>query len=199
MSSSLWPHGLQHGRPPCPSQTPGVYPNSCSLSWWYHPTSHPLSSPSPALNLSQHQGLFQWVGCLRQVAEVLELQLQHQSFQWIFRTDFLQDGLVGSPCNPRDSQESYPAPQFKSINSWVLRLLYGPTLTSYMTTGKMIALTIWTFVGKVMSLLFNMLSRFVIAFIPRSKCLLISCHTHHPQWFWSPQKETLPLFPLFDS
>ena len=70
----------------------------------------------------------------------------------------------------------------------------------YVTTGKKtIALTIWTFLSKVTSLLFNMLSRFVIAFIPRSKCLLISCHTHHPQWFWSPQKETLPLFPLFDS
>ena len=69
----------------------------------------------------------------------------------------------------------------------------------YMTTGKTIALTIWTFVCKVMSLLFNILSRFVIAFIPRSKCLLISCYTHHPQWFWNPKKENLPLFPLFDS
>ena len=55
--------------------------------------SHPLSSPSPAFNLSQHQGLFQWVSSLHQVAKVLELQLQHQSFQWIFRTDFLYDGL----------------------------------------------------------------------------------------------------------
>ena len=77
--------------------------------------SHPLSSPSPpAFNLSQHQGLFQWVGSLHQVAKVLELQLQHQSFQWIFRTDFLKDWLVGSPCSPRDSQESSPTPQFKS-------------------------------------------------------------------------------------
>ena len=59
-----------------------------------------------------------------------ELQLQHQSFQWIFRTDFLYDGLVGSPCSPRDSQESSPTPQFKSINSSALRFLYGPTLTS---------------------------------------------------------------------
>ena len=73
--------------------------------------SHSLSSPSPpALNLSQHQGLFQWVSSLRQVAKVLELQLQHQSFQWIFRTDFLQDELVGSPCCPRDSRESCPTP-----------------------------------------------------------------------------------------
>ena len=60
----------------------------------------------------------------------LKLQLQHQSFQRIFRVDFLYDGLVGSPCSPRDSQESSPAPQFKSISSSVLCLLYGPTLTS---------------------------------------------------------------------
>ena len=80
--------------------------------------SHPLSSPSPpAFNLSQHQGLFQWVSSLHQVAKVLEFQLQHQSFQWIFRTDFLQDWLVWSPCSPRDSQESSPTPQFKSIKS----------------------------------------------------------------------------------
>ena len=57
-----------------------------------------------------NQGLFQWVSSSHQVAKVLELQLQHQSFQWIFRTDFLDDGLVGSSCNPRDSQESSPTP-----------------------------------------------------------------------------------------
>ena len=87
--------------------------------------SYPLSSPSPpALNLSQHQGLFKWVSSSHQVTKVLEFQLQHQSFQWIFRTDFLQDGLVGSPCCPRDSQESSPTPQFKSISSLVLSFLY---------------------------------------------------------------------------
>ena len=93
--------------------------------------SHPLSSPSPfAFNLPQHQGLFQWVGSSHQVAKVLEFQLQHQSFQWTFRTDFLQDGLVWFPCSPRDSQESSSASQLKSINSVVLSFLYGPTLTS---------------------------------------------------------------------
>ena len=70
--------------------------------------SHPLSSPSPTFNLSQHQGLFKWVSSLHQVAKLLEFQVQHQSFQWIFRTDFLWDGLVGSPCSPQDSQESSP-------------------------------------------------------------------------------------------
>ena len=86
--------------------------------------SHLLSSPSPpASNPSQHQGLFQWVNSLHQVTKLLEFQLQHQSFQWTPRTDLLQDGLVGSPCSPRDSQESSPAPQFKSINSLALSFL----------------------------------------------------------------------------
>ena len=68
---------------------------------------YPLSSPSPpAFNLSQHEGLFQWVSSLHQIANVLKLQLQHQSFQWVFRTDFLYDWLIWSPSSPRDSQES---------------------------------------------------------------------------------------------
>ena len=92
--------------------------------------SHPLSSPSPAFNLSQHQGLFQWVSSLHQVAKVLEFQLQRHSFQWILGTDFLYDWLVGSPCSPRDSQESFPTPQFKSINSSVFSFLYSLTITS---------------------------------------------------------------------
>ena len=93
--------------------------------------SHLLSSPSPpALNLSQHQGLFQWVNSSHQVAKVLQFQLQHQSFHWIFRTDFLYDGLVGAPWSPRDSQESSPTPQFKSINSSALSFLYSATVTS---------------------------------------------------------------------
>ena len=83
--------------------------------------SHPLSSPSPpALNLSQHQGLFKWVSSSHQVSKVLEFQLLHHSFQWKFRTDCLYDGLVGFPCSPRDSQESSPTPLFKSINFSVL-------------------------------------------------------------------------------
>ena len=93
--------------------------------------SHPLSPPSPpALNLSQHQGLFQWVSSSHQVAKLLEFQLQHQSYQWTPKTYLFQDGLIGSPCSPRDSQESSPTPQFKSINSSVLSFLHSPTLTS---------------------------------------------------------------------
>ena len=84
-----------------------------------------------------------------------------------FRMDWLDP-------SPRDSQESSPTPQFKSINSSVLSFLNSPISHLYMTTGKTIALTRQTFAGKVMSLLLNMLSRLVITFLPRSKCLLIS-------------------------
>ena len=93
--------------------------------------SHPLSSPSPpAPSPSQHQGLFQWINSSHEVAKVLEFQPQHQSFQWTPRTDLLPDGLVGSPCSPRDSQESSPIPQFKRINFSLLSFLHSPTLTS---------------------------------------------------------------------
>ena len=84
VSDSVRPHGLQHARLPCPSLPPGAYSNSCPSSQWCYP----LSSP-PAVNLSQHQGLFKWVSSSHQVAKAFAFQLQHQSFQWIFRTDFL--------------------------------------------------------------------------------------------------------------
>ena len=79
MSDSLWPHGLKQTRPPCPLPPPRIYPNPCPLSWWCHqPSHHLLSLSPPAFNLSQHQGLFQWVSSLYQVAKVLEFQLQHR-------------------------------------------------------------------------------------------------------------------------
>ena len=102
--------------------------------------SHSQPSPSlPGFNLSQHQGLFQFVSSLHQVAKVLEIQVHNQSFQWW--TDFLQDWWIWSPCSPGHSQESSPTPQFKSINSWVLSFLYSPTLTSIYDYWKTIALT----------------------------------------------------------
>ena len=164
MSDSLRPRGLQHPRPPCPSPIPGVYPNSCPLSRWCHPTISSSVSPSPTLNLSQHRGLFKWVRSLHQVAKALEFQLQHQSIQRTLSTDLLYDGLVGSPCSPRDSQESSPTPQFSSKASILQCSVFFIVHLShpYMTTGKTITLTRCTFVGKVMSLLFNMLSRLVI-------------------------------------
>ena len=90
VSDSLPPHGLQHTRPPCQSPTPKVY--STHVHWISDAIqpSHPLLYLSPLdLNLSQHQGHFKWVSSLHLVAKLLEFQLQHQFFQWIFRTDFL--------------------------------------------------------------------------------------------------------------
>ena len=160
MSDSLWPHGLQHARLPCPSPSPRACSNSCPLNRCCHPTISSFVVPSsPTFNLSQHQGLFKWVSFSHQVAKVLEFQLHHQSFQWIFGTDFLWDGLVGSPCSPMDSQESSPKPQFKSISSSALSFFIVQLSYPYMTTGKTIALTRRTFAGKVMTLLFNTLSR----------------------------------------
>ena len=101
---TLRPHELQHAGPPCPSPTPGVYSNSCPSSRWCHPAISSSVVPFPALNPSQHQGLFQWVNSrwpktpsirvfynesTLEVAKVLEFQLQHQSFQWTPRTDLL--------------------------------------------------------------------------------------------------------------
>ena len=139
--------------------------------------SHPLSSPyPPTFNLSQHQCLFKWVSFSHQVAKVLEFQLQHQSFQWIFRislpgTDWLDllavQGTLKSLLQHHSSKASV-----LQCSAFLFRVQLSHP---YMTTGKTIALTTrWTFVGKVMSLLLNMLSRLVIAFLPRSKCLLIS-------------------------
>ena len=172
VSSSLWPRGLQHARPPCPSPTPGAYSNSRPSSRWCHPTISSSVIPFSFYLQTQHQGLFQWVSSSHLVVKVLEFQLQQQSSPWTPRTDLLQDRLVGSPC--RDSQGSSPAPQFKSINSLHLAFFIVQLSHPYMTTGKTIALTRLTFVGKVVSLIFNMLSRLVMAFLPRSKRLLIS-------------------------
>ena len=130
-SNSLQPHGLHNTRLPCRSLTPKAYSNPCPSSQWCHPTNWTSVTPSPpTFNLSQHQGLFKTVSSLYQVAKVLEFQLQHRSFQWIFRTNFLKDWLVWSPCSPRDSQESSPTPQFESISSLVLSFLYSPALIS---------------------------------------------------------------------
>ena len=141
--------------------------------------SYPLSSPSPAaLNLSEHQGLFQLVSSLHQVGKVLELQLQHQSLQWIYRTDFFRmDWLallaVQGTVNSLQHHSS------KASIIWCSAFFIVQLLHPYMTAGKTIALTRWTFAGKVVSLLFNMLSRLVTAFLPRSKRFLIS-------WLQSP-------------
>ena len=147
------------------------------------PSKHLIpSSPSPPdFNLSQHQDLFQWVSSSHQMAKVSELPLQYQSFQWIFSIQgwvplgltglisLLSKGLWRVFSNTRVGKH-----QFFRSSVFMVQLSHP-----YMTTGKTIALTRWIFVGKVTPLLFNMLSRFVIAFLPSSKCLLIS-------WLQSP-------------
>ena len=131
MSNSLRPHGLQHTRLPCPSPTPGVCSNSCPSSQWCHPTisssvipfsshlqSFPASGSFPMSQLFTSDG--QSIG-VSASASVLPVNIQD-------RFPFGLTGLIS--CSPRDSQESSPTPQFKSINSSALRFLYSPALTS---------------------------------------------------------------------
>ena len=165
--------------------TPGLpvpEPTQTHVHWVsdaIHP-SHPLSFPSPpAINLSQHQGLFKWVSSLHQVAKGLEFQLQHQSHQWTLRTDILwMDWLdflaVQGTLRSLLQHHSSKASILRCSAFFIIQLSHP-----YMTTGKTIALTRQTFVDKVMSLLFNMLTRLVITFLPRSKRHLIS-------WLQSP-------------
>ena len=133
-------------------------------------SSHPLSSPPPlTFDLSQHQVLFRWVSSSHQVAKILEFQLQRQSFQWTPRTDLLYwlDAVQGT-LKSLLQHHSSKASILQCSAFFIVQLSHA-----YMTTGKTIALTSWTCAGKVMSLLFNMLSKLVITFLPRSKHLLI--------------------------
>ena len=128
---SLQPHGLQHARPPCPLPTPRVYSNSCPLSQWCHPTisssvipfssclqSFPTSGNFPTGKIFTLGGQ-----SIRVSASTSVPPMNTQDWSPL-------DRLVGSPCSPRNSKESSPTPQFKSINSSVLSFLYSPTLTS---------------------------------------------------------------------
>ena len=155
--------------------------------------SHSLSSPSPpAFNPSQHRAISSSVipfsSCPQSLPESVFSNESTLHIRWPKYWSFsLSIGpskehpglisfrmeLIGSPCSPRDSQESSPTPQFKSINSSVLSFFKFLLSHPYMTTGKAVTLTRWTFVGKVMSLLYNMLSRLAITFLPRSKRLLM--------------------------
>ena len=135
-------------------------------------SNHLILCCSPfAFNLSQHQDLFQWAVSLHQVAKVLELELQF--FLCIVTVDFLQDWLVWSPYSPRDSQEFSPALQFESIGSSALNL-YGRTLTSIHDYWKNHSFDYIDLCEQSNIFAFYMLSRFLIAFLPGSKLLLIS-------------------------
>ena len=174
VSDSLRPHGLQHARLLCPSPTSGACSNSCPSSQWCHPIISSSVVPfSSCLQSFPESGSFpmSWLfasGGQSIGASALSLVLLMNIQGWF------PLGLTGFiTLLSRDSQESSPTPQFVSLNSLVLSLLYSPTLTSINDYWN-IALTRQPFVGKVMSLLFNMLSRFVVAFLQRNKCLLIS-------------------------
>ena len=168
-------HGLLHTRPPCPSPTPRVYSNSCPSSWWCPPTisssvipfssclqSFPASGSFKMSQLLASGGQSTGVSAL---PSVLPVNIQ----DWF---PLVLTGLISF--SPRYSQESSPTP-----HSLVLSFIYGPTLTSIHDYWKKYSFYRWTLIGKVMFLLFNKLSRLVIAFLPRSKYLLIS-------WLYSP-------------
>ena len=121
-------HGLKHTRLPCPSPTPIAYSNSCPLGQWCHPAIPfsvvPFSSCLQSFPASGSPPMCQF---FRSDGQILEFQLQHQSFQWIFRIDFLSGWIS---LLYRNSQDSSPTPQFKSISSSALSFLYSLTLTS---------------------------------------------------------------------
>ena len=187
MSNSLWPHESQHAKPPYPSPTPEVYSNSCPSSRWCHPAISssvipfsfcPQSLPeSGTFPMSQ---LFTWGD---QKYWSFSFSISHSSEHpglIPFRMDWLDLLAV------QGSLKSLQHHSSKASIFWCLAFFTVQFSHPYMTTGKTIALTRRTFFGKVMSLLFNMLSRLVITFLPRSKRLLIS-------WLQSPSAVILEL------
>ena len=169
MSDSLQPHELQHARLPCPSLSPRACPNSCPLSWWCHPTISASVVPFSCLqSFPASGGLFQLISLhiscpsIRPSASASVLPMNIQGWFPLGLTDLisLQSKGLSRVFSSTAVQKLWHSAYF------IVRLSHP-----YMTSGKTIVFTIWTFVGKVLSLLFNMLSRFVIAFFLRSKCL----------------------------
>ena len=185
VTKSFHLHGPQHTRLPCPSSSPRICSNSC-------PSHSLLPASPPDFHLPQHQGLFQWVGSSHQVDKVLELKLQHKSFQCIFsislRVDLFYPLAVEGTL--KNLLQHY---SLRSILLCSAFLMVQPSYP-YMAIRKNTALMTQTIVSKVMSQLFKMLSSFVIAFLPRSKCLLI-LRLKSPSALILETKENLPLFP----
>ena len=131
ISDCLSPHGLQHTRIPCPSPTPRACSNSCPSSQWCHAIISSSVIPfSSCLQSFPASGSFQMSQFFASGGQSIGISASTSILPKNFQDLFLLGWTVGSPCSPRDSQESSPTPQFKSINSWVLSFLYGPTLTS---------------------------------------------------------------------
>ena len=152
VSDSLQPRGLQHTMLPCPSLSPTVWSNLRPLSQWWHPTISSSVYPFfsclqsfPASGFFPMSQFFPWGQSMGASASASFLPKYIQGWFALGLTDW-------SPCCPKNSQVSSSAPQFKSISSSALSLLNGPALTFYMTPGKPIASTIWTFVRKVLFL-----------------------------------------------
>jgi len=180
MSDSLRSHELQHARPLCPSPSPGVHSTHVHRVSDAIQPSHPLSSPSPpAPNPSQHQSLFQWVNFRMRWPKYWSFSFsispssEHPGLI-CFRMDWLDLLAVLGTLKSLLQHHSSKASILRCSAFFTVQLSHP-----HMTTGKTIALTRQTFAAKVMSLLFNMLSRLVITFLPRSKHLLIS-------WLQSP-------------
>ena len=181
MSDCLQPHGLQHARLPCPSPTPKSCSNSCPLSQWCHPTISSSVVPfSSRLQSFPASGSFssESVLCIRWPKywsfNISISPSNEYSGLISFRMDWFDHlAIQGTPNSLLQHQSSKPS--ILQCSAFFIVHLWHP----YMTTGKTIALTRQTFVGKVMSLLFSMLSLLVITFFPRSKHLLIS-------WLQSP-------------
>ena len=175
MSDSLQLHGLQHARPPCASPTPGAYPNSCPLSWWCHAT---ISSSVVLL-----PSLFPSIKVFSKESVLHIRWPKYWSFSFSITPSNEYSGLISFRMDWLDLLAVQGTLerllQHQSSKASIQFSLPVQLSQPHITTGKTTALTRWTFVGKVMSLLFNMLSRLVIAFLPRSKCLLIS-------WLQSP-------------
>ena len=172
MSNSLWPHGLQHARPPCPSPAPGVHLNSCPLSWWCYPLSVDLILCCPLLLLPS---IFPSIRVFSNESGLHIRWPKYWSFTFSISPSNEYSGLISvridwfhllavqGTLKSLLQHHSSTAPILRHSAFFIVQLSHP-----YMTTGKTIALTRWTFVGKVTSLFFNMLCRFVITFLPRS-------------------------------
>ena len=199
VSDSLRPHGLQHTRLPCPSPTPIVYSNSCPLSQCCHPTISSSVVPFFPPSIFPSISLFKWVSSSHQVAKYWSISFSigpsnEYSGLISFRMDWLDFLAVQGTLRSLLQHHSSKASILRCSAFFRVQLSH-----LYMTIGKTIALTRWTFVGKVMSLLFNTLSRLVITFLPRSKRLLISWLRSPSAVILEPQKiksDTISSFPI---
>ena len=197
--NSLRPHGPQHARPPCPSPTPGVYPNSCPLSRWCHPTISfsvvPLSSCLQSFPASRSFPVSQFFAIRWPKYWSFSFNISpsnEHSGLISFRMDWSDLLAVQGTLKNLLQHHSSKASILQHSAFFIVQLSHP-----YMTTGKTIALTRWTFVGKVMSMLFNMLSRLVIAFLLRSKCLLISWLQLQSAVILEPQNKVSHCFQYF--